>query len=89
MKQQHFETKAIVKKFATQGSKGGSIVLTMEMPLTDENAVLASSQNLQCLLTLDFDNDSVEKADGQKMLFDKNEQGNDTMTGEELEEPEE
>lgn len=70
MKQQHFETKANIKKFATQASKGGSIVLTLEMSLTDENSVLAGAQSKDCVLTLDFDNDSIERVDGQLMLYE-------------------
>jgi len=89
MKQQHFEIKAAVKKFVTQGSKGGSIVLTMEMALTDENALLAGSQNKECLLTLDFDNDSVEKATGQEMLFTAPTGLNAIESGEDLEKKEE
>lgn len=68
MKQVHFETKANVKKFATQGSKGGSIVLSLELPLTDENVSLAGTQNQMCVVSLDFARDAVEKADGQKMM---------------------
>ena len=87
MKQQHFETKANIKKFATQASKGGSIVLQVEIPLTDENATLASCQSKDCVLTLDFDNESIEKQDGQKMM--NFEEGDRSLTGEELEESEE
>ena len=67
---QHFETKANIKKFATQAAKGGSIVITIEMPLTDDNALLAGSQSKDCVLTLDFDNDSIERVDGQLMLYE-------------------
>ena len=57
-----------VKKVATQAAKGGSIVLTLEMPLTEENAMLASTQNKDCAVSLRFDNQSVEEAQGQGEL---------------------
>ena len=70
-------TKANVKKFSTQAAKGGSIVITLEMPLTDENAALASNQNKDCVLDMAFDNDSLEKFDGQLSLFDNQGSGDE------------
>ena len=72
---QHFETKGNVRGFATQAAKGGSIVIKIEMPLTDENATLASTQNKDCVLTLDFDNDSIERVEGQLLLYETEDQG--------------
>lgn len=74
---QHFETKANIKKFATQASKGGSIVLSVEMPLTDDNALLAGSQSKDCVVTLDFDNDSIERVEGQLLLYETEENGSE------------
>lgn len=74
---QHYESKANIKKFATQASKGGSVILTLELPLTDDTAGLAITQNQMCVVSLDFSADSVEKADGQKML-DLDEKNQDT-----------
>lgn len=86
MKQMHYETKANVKKFATQGSKGGSIVLALEMPLTDENALLAGAQNQMCVVSLDFAKDSIEKVDGQKMMdFSEEDDEEGYESGEDLE----
>ena len=63
-----YQTKAIVKKFSTQGSKGGSIVVSVEMPLTDENVLLASKQNSTGILTLDFSEQAKDKYEGQHGL---------------------
>lgn len=83
---QRIITKANVKKFSTQASKGGSIVITLEMPLTDKNAALASNQSKDCMLDLRFDNDSIEKADGQLYLFTGQQDG--TENGSETDEDE-
>ena len=64
----NFEFLANVKKVSTMAAKGGSIVLTLEMPLTEENALLASTQNKDCSVSLDFTNEGVEEAQGQKSL---------------------
>jgi hypothetical protein len=75
MNKQSFEFVASVKKFATQASKGGSIILTLEMPLTDDNCLLSAAQNKDCVVMIKFDNDSIERANGQNELdFDRDPQ---------------
>ena len=60
--------KANVKKFSTQGSKGGSIVVALEVPLTEENAMLAYRQNETCIATLDFTDAAEDEFNGQHGL---------------------
>ena len=75
MKTQYF-TKGSVKKIATQGSKGGSMIITLEVPLVEENGDLALKQNKDCAVDLRFDTESIEKAAGQYSLdFDGDNRG--------------
>jgi hypothetical protein len=60
--QNNFDFVGSVKKVSTQASKGGSIVLSLEMDLTEENSLLAFCQNKSCSVSLGFDNESVEIA---------------------------
>jgi hypothetical protein len=75
--QSDFDFVASVKKVSTQASKGGSIIITLEMDLTEENSLLANTQNKTCSVNLGFDNDSVEVAKQKqaKKQADKEGQG--------------
>jgi hypothetical protein len=61
-------TRANLKKVATQGSKGGTIVITLEVQLNEENAALAAKVNNAAALTLSFAEDDLDKVAGQQRL---------------------
>lgn len=63
---QNFEFVAGVKKVSTMAAKGGSIIVTLEMDLSDELALLAATQNKTCSVKLAFDNEAVEIAKQQQ-----------------------
>ncbi len=75
-----FQTKATIKKFATQASKGGSIVVTLEVPLNEENSKIAFNQNGACIATLDFTERGKDDFERQ-MGFDFGEEDPDSYTG--------
>lgn len=75
-----FQTKATIKKFATQASKGGSIVITLEVPLNEENSKIAFNQNGACIATLDFTERGKDDFERQ-MGFDFGEEDPDSYTG--------
>lgn len=64
--QTDFEFVASVKKFSTQASKGGSIVLSLEMDLTEEEALLAFKQNGNCAVKLTFSKEAMEITNQKK-----------------------
>lgn len=63
-----YATKGSVKKISTQASKGGSIVITIEVPLTEDNAMLCATQNRDCAVHLSFDAESIDEVQGQGKL---------------------
>lgn len=62
-------TVGTVKKVSTQASKGGSIVVSLEFPLTEKNASITIWQNKDCAVSLNFESAAIEDAKGQ-MGFD-------------------
>jgi hypothetical protein len=61
-------TRANLKKVATQGSKGGTIVITLELQLNEENAALAAKVNNAVALSLSFNEEDLDKVEGQQRL---------------------
>lgn len=62
--------KAEVIKVATMAAKGGSIRITLDVPLVEKTAILALAQNKTAAVTLDFKQSSIDDAAGQLGLFE-------------------
>ncbi len=62
--------KAEVIKVATMAAKGGSIRITLDVPLVEKTAILAMTQNKTAAVKLNFDQKSVDEAAGQLGLFE-------------------
>ena len=62
--------KAEVIKVATMAAKGGSIRITLDVPLVEKTAILAMTQNKTTAVKLSFDQASIDEAAGQLGLFE-------------------
>lgn len=72
-------TKATVKKVSSMAAKGGSVVVSFEMPLIDEGGALLLATNKTCALLVDFTSDGIAKAEGQMELGFAGEDGEEGM----------
>ena len=66
--------KAEVIKVATMAAKGGSIRITLDVPLVEKTAILAMTQNKTAAVTLSFEQKKIDEAAGQLGLFANNEE---------------
>ena len=62
--------KAEVIKVATMAAKGGSIRITLDVPLVEKTAILAMTQNKTAAVNLSFDQAAIDEAAGQLGLFE-------------------
>jgi hypothetical protein len=63
--------KAEVIKVATMAAKGGSIRLTLDVPLVEKTAILAMTQNKTAAVTLSLLQKDIDDAAGQLGLFEE------------------
>ena len=61
--------KAEVIKVATMAAKGGSIRITLDVPLVEKTAILAMTQNKTAAVNLNFQQKAIDDAAGQLGLF--------------------
>ena len=61
--------KAEVIKVATMAAKGGSIRITLDVPLVEKTAILAMTQNKTAAVSLNFQQKAIDDAAGQLGLF--------------------
>lgn len=60
--------KATVKKVSTTSAKGGTAVISFEIPIGEEAAVLLENANDTCALSVSFRQSDISKAEGQMEL---------------------
>ena len=68
--QQNFLVKAEVIKVATMAAKGGTIRITLDLPILDSTERLSGTQNKTCSMNLDFNQKAIDEAAGQMGLFE-------------------
>lgn len=67
--QTKYLVKAEVVKVATMAAKGGTIRITLDLPIMDSTERLTGAQNKTCAMDLNFNEQAIDTAAGQMGLF--------------------